>query len=308
MLQTDTKYLKSCLNYTGGKHKLLKQIVPLFPEEINNFVDLFCGGANVAINVSAKGNMLGIDKQREVLRLFNTLKNTSKEDVFNIISNIILKYELTDTQKNGYSHYGCESGNGLAFYNKERFLKLREDYNCRTSDNTYYDLLFYLLTVYGFNNQIRFNKKGHYNIPVGKRDFNDKIQSNLNKFIEVIKDKDIDFVCDDFRQVEIELLRGDFLYADPPYLISTATYNEQNGWTETEEYDLLNLLDKLDSQGVKFALSNVLEHKGKENTILINWAKNYEINYLDYNYNNSNYQIKEKTTKTSEVLITNYKK
>lgn len=103
-------------------------------------------------------------------------------------------------------------------------------------------------------------------------------------------------------------LRGDFLYADPPYLISTATYNEQNGWTETEEYDLLNLLDKLDSQGVKFALSNVLEHKGKENTILINWAKNYEINYLDYNYNNSNYQIKEKTTKTSEVLITNYKK
>lgn len=55
MLQTEMKYFKSCLNYTGGKHKLLNQIVPLFPNKINNFVDLFCGGANVAINVNAKG-------------------------------------------------------------------------------------------------------------------------------------------------------------------------------------------------------------------------------------------------------------
>ncbi|MCL7748768.1 Dam family site-specific DNA-(adenine-N6)-methyltransferase [Halalkalibacter alkaliphilus] len=308
MLQTETKYLKSCLNYTGGKHKLLKQIIPLFPQDINNFVDLFCGGANVAINVNAKGSMRGIDKQREVLRLFNTLKETSKEEVFNIIYNIILKYELTDTNKHGYSHYDCESGSGLAVYNKERFVKLREDYNNRINDNNYYDLAFYLLTVYGFNNQIRFNKKGHYNIPVGKRDFNDKIQFNLINFLDVIKEKDIDFICHDFREVEMGLSKGDFLYADPPYLISTATYNEQNGWTETEEYDLLNLLDRLDAKGVKFALSNVLDHKGKENTILKNWAKKYEINHLNYNYNNSNYQIKEKTTKTSEVLITNYRK
>lgn len=62
----------------------------------------------------------------------------------------------------------------------------------------------------------------------------------------------------------------------------------------------------LNEKGVKFALSNVLEHKGRENIILKNWAKKYNINYLDYNYRNSNYQIKEKKFKTSEVLITNY--
>lgn len=306
MIQTDIKYLKSCLNYTGGKHRLLKQIIPLFPKEINNFVDLFCGGANVAINVTSTGNMLAIDKQTEVLRLFNTLKMTSKADVFNIISSIIINYNLTDTREFGYSYYNCESGSGLADYNKERFLKLREDYNNREGNDTYYDLVFYLLTVYGFNNQIRFNKKGHYNIPVGKRDFNDKIRANLTNFIEVIKDKHIDFICSDFRELGLDLSEGDFLYADPPYLISTATYNEQNGWTENEEVALLALLDSLNSQGVKFALSNVLEHKGRENNILKNWAEKYHINYLDYNYKNSNYQIKEKTTKTSEVLITNY--
>lgn len=37
-------YIQSPLNYTGGKYKLLKQIVPLFPTNIDIFVDLFGGG------------------------------------------------------------------------------------------------------------------------------------------------------------------------------------------------------------------------------------------------------------------------
>lgn len=36
-------YIKSPLNYVGGKYKLLNEIIPLFPENINTFVDLFGG-------------------------------------------------------------------------------------------------------------------------------------------------------------------------------------------------------------------------------------------------------------------------
>lgn len=46
-------YIKSPLNYTGGKYKLLPQILPLFPKEINTFYDLFGGGFNVGINANA---------------------------------------------------------------------------------------------------------------------------------------------------------------------------------------------------------------------------------------------------------------
>jgi len=306
MSQIKTEYLKSCLNYTGGKHKLLKQIIPLFPKNIDNFIDLFCGGANIAINVKPQGLIYGIDHQKEVIRLFNTLKKLDFEEAISNINNIIVSYDLSETNKYGYIKYNCESSKGLANYNKESFLKLRSDYNNRTKDNPYYDLVFYLLTVYGFNNQIRFNKKGHYNIPVGKRDFNDKIKNNLESFMARINEMNIKFINKDFRKTTIDIKKGDFLYADPPYLISTATYNEQNGWTAKEEKDLLSFLDNLNEKGVKFALSNVLEHKGKENTILKNWSKRYNINYLNHNYRNSNYQIKEKTSKTSEVLITNY--
>ena len=65
-------------------------------------------------------------------------------------------------------------------------------------------------------------------------------------------------------------------------------------------------MDKLNSEGIKFALSNVIEHKGLKNQLLINWMKKYNIHYLDFNYNNSNYHGKNTDKKTIEVLITNY--
>ena len=46
-------YIKSPMNYTGGKYKILKHIIPNFPKDIHNFVDLFAGGLNVGINIDA---------------------------------------------------------------------------------------------------------------------------------------------------------------------------------------------------------------------------------------------------------------
>ena len=46
--------IKSPLNYTGGKFKLLPQILPLLPDDIGTFVDLFCGGGNVGVNIRAE--------------------------------------------------------------------------------------------------------------------------------------------------------------------------------------------------------------------------------------------------------------
>ena len=68
--------------------------------------------------------------------------------------------------------------------------------------------------------------------------------------------------------------------------------------------------DGLHERGIRFALSNVLRSKGKENKILLQWIKTnaakYRIIYLDYNYSNSNYQTKDKTASAEEVLVVNY--
>ena len=91
--------------------------------------------------------------------------------------------------------------------------------------------------------------------------------------------------------------------------MGTASYNENGGWTKQDEIDLLNYLTILDSKGIKFALSNVIEHKGAIHIMLETWIKehNYTIHYITCDYNNSNYHKQEgNITKTVEVLITNY--
>ena len=50
-------------------------------------------------------------------------------------------------------------------------------------NSTKKDLIFLTLVIYGFNNQIRFNSNGEFNMPVGKRDFNNSLRKNLKNFI-----------------------------------------------------------------------------------------------------------------------------
>jgi site-specific DNA-adenine methylase len=104
--------IQSPLNYTGGKYKLLPQILPLFPKDIDVFVDLFCGGCNVGINVDCN-RVIYNDLNENLLYLYNTFKNLDKESVLEWIYEIIEKYNLSLVSKHGYDYYGCESSKGL---------------------------------------------------------------------------------------------------------------------------------------------------------------------------------------------------
>ena len=300
--------VKSPLNYTGGKYKLLNQIIPIFPKDLDLFVDLFSGGANVGVNVNAK-RIVCVDKQKEIIRVMDLFKKYEDGYIIDKLEKIIDKYNLSNSLLNGYETYKCTSDKGLGSYNKSKYLDLRNDYNSMVEDSVEKDFLFLTLVIYGFNNQIRFNSSGEFNMPVGKRDFNNSIRKNLKSFITKLKTKNIEFINSDFREFAIETTDNTLVYCDPPYFLGTASYNENGGWTDKDEIDLLNYLSILDQNGVKFALSNVIEHKGEKNTILDSWIKehNYIVHIIDSNYNNSNYHKQEgNVLKTIEVLVTNY--
>ena len=307
--------IASPLNYTGGKYKLLPQILPLFPNDIETFVDLFCGGCNVGLNVEAQ-QVIYNDINQRLSDLFGTLRNLEKETTFEWIDQIIAQYGLSRVSRNGYAFYGCDGAGGLARYNRERFLRLRQDFNRRTKDgliDDYYSVMFYVLIVYAFNNQIRFNSRDEYNLPVGKRDFNDHMRQKLSGFIDRVQAQNCRFTCADFRAFDAAGLGpDDFLYADPPYLITCASYNEKGGWSGRDEMDLLDFLDTLHAHHVRFALSNVLRSKGKENHILLDWLEAHAAQYhaipLQFSYSNSNYHTKDRTSGSEEVLIVNYER
>lgn len=306
--ETEKKIIPSALNYTGGKYKLLSQILPLFPKDADQVVDLFCGGCNVGINVNCNKVQFN-DSNQHLIGLLETFRRLSKEEVFQWLYVAIKRYHLSLVSENGYEYYGCESSKGLGSYNKEGYNKLRKDFNSKKEQDDEYFLMLYLLIVYSFNNQLRFNKKGKFNLPVGKRDFNSKMQKKLEDFIDRIKSGDYIFTNGDFREVKLDgFTDKSFFYADPPYIITCATYNEQDGWTEKDEYDLLSYLEELDRRGIRFALSNVLESKGRKNDILADWIKRnkkFKVLSLNYDYTNSNYHTKREGI-TKEVLVINY--
>lgn len=294
----DKKYVKSPMNYTGGKYKLLHQIEPLFPEDINLFVDLFTGGGNIAVNVKAN-KIVANDCEENIIGIYQTFqKYDNVDELIGQIEEIIKTY-------------------GLTIDNMETYNKFRNDYNSlKTSQGNYsplssynINILLYVLICYSFNHQYRFNSKGEFNMPFGKErsQWNENMKNNLINFHRQIKEKDIVFLNKDFRQLKVDKLGiNDFVYCDPPYLITCATYNEKDGWNQECEEDLLNLLDELNTKKIKFALSNVLYSKGKTNDLLIEWSKKYNVHHLDYTYQNCNYHTKDKTNKSDEVLITNY--
>lgn len=297
----------SPLNYIGGKARVLDQLLPAFPEHINTFVDLFCGGCNVGINTKAY-NYVYNDSNRELIGLLKMFLRLNTSTILRRMDEIVEQYGFSKTKDHNFAYYGGNPMKGVSRYNKEPFLRLRQAYNNSPHNNQHY-IMLYALVVFGFNNQMRFNDKGEYNLPVGKRDFNDVIRRKLEVFVDKLKAQHPVIQNKDFRRFDIKQLDDQSLvYLDPPYLISTATYNEGGGWMEKDELDLLDFMDELNARGIRFALSNMLEHKGRKNQLLIDWIgqRNLQVVDIVMDYSNSNYQVEGKDSGTIEVLVKNY--
>lgn len=278
------KYIKSPINYIGNKYKLIDQIIPLFPDNINTFVDVFGGSGTVLINTKAKHYIYN-DINTYVSSIFKGLATENTNEVIEKIEKIITEYSLSKTNKDG-------------------FEKLRNDYNNGKNDW----VTLYTLMCHSFNHQFRFNNSHQYNSSFGKNRsyFSDRQREDLYAMKNNIK-TNIIFLSNNFIDINYSnFKKDDFLYFDPPYYASVGNYNDGKrgfeGWTKDHEKCLLELLDKLNSQGTRWALSNNLKY---DNPFLNEWKDKYTVHYLNGDYVNCNYQ-KIDRSKDIEVLITNY--
>lgn len=298
------KVIRSPFFYVGDKFKLIQEIKTYFPENISNFIEPFVGGGTVFLNVKAKEYLLNdIDSNLIALHLYLTNSSSQREVFFIKAKEIIDKYGLS------FSHIGNFIPDELkkrykktyiAKYNKEAYIKMRNDYNKATLKEK---IVLYLLLIYGFNRMLRFNKKGEFNLPVGNVDFNTNVFNALNNYFDNILIKHPNWYNSDFRSFlkGIDFKKNDFIYLDPPYLITFSEYNKL--WSEEEEISLLQILDELNKKNIRFAISNVINYKGRSNSIFFNWSRKYNIhdissNYISYHDNS----IKD----FREVLVTNY--
>lgn len=298
------KILRSPLFYVGDKYKLMSEIGSYFPNNIGKFVEPFVGGGSVFMNTIAEQYYLN-DIDCYIIGLHKYLCKAANKQTsfFAHIENIIKEYGLSCSYKE--NTIPCElkkqyKKTYFAKYNKIAYKQMRTDFNESLKGDM---SILYLLLIYGFNRMLRFNKRGDFNLPVGNVDFNSNVVFALEDYFQEVKNKKPKWYNLDYKVFlkRIHLSKDDFIYLDPPYLITFSEYNKL--WDEQDEKDLLQLLDQLDERNIRFAISNVTHYKDRQNDIFIEWAQKYRThpiksNYISYHDNS----IKQ----FNEVLITNY--
>uniref|UniRef100_A0AB33IWR6 Site-specific DNA-methyltransferase (adenine-specific) n=1 Tax=Prevotella sp. GTC17253 TaxID=3236793 RepID=A0AB33IWR6_9BACT len=296
--------LRSPLFYVGDKYKLMEEISTHFPTDIGKFVEPFVGGGSVFMNTSAEQYLLNdidgyiIDLHKYLCKAAN--KQTS---FFAHIEDIIKEYSLSYSYKEDNIPAELKreyKKTYFAKYNKVAYEQMRIDFNESSKDDM---AVLYLLLIYGFNRMLRFNKSGDFNLPVGNVDFNSNVASALEDYFQEVKNKKPKWYNLDYKVFlkKLQLSENDFIYLDPPYLITFSEYNKL--WNENDEMELLQLLDKLNDRNIRFAISNVTHYKDRQNDIFIEWAQKYHIHSIKSNYiNYHDNSIKQ----FNEVLITNY--
>ena len=295
------KVYRSPFFYTGDKYKLINELKNYFPKEIDKFIEPFVGGGSVFLNSNAK-SFYENDIDKNIMSIHNFLSSfSSTDDLLNILFSKIEEYNFSCSYKGKTVPQELKSKyvkTYFAKHNADSYKKLKEKYNA--SDRS--DIAdLYLLLIYGFNRMLRFNQKGEFNLPVGNVDFNQNVVEALTNYLT--NQKKIYWSNEDYKSFlsKIVTTENDFIYLDPPYLITSSEYNKF--WRQKDDDELYSLLDEFTKKKIRFALSNVVTYKGKENIKLLKWAKKYNVypvksNYINYHDNS----IKS----FSEVLITNY--
>ena len=283
--------------YMGNKKKLIKKgLIELFPTNINTMIELFGGSSIVSINSNANNYIIS-DIDNNLVSLYRLFKDKDSDTIINHINSRIGEYGLARerTKRNEF-----KDKDKIELY-KQAYMKFRKHYNKNKNVLDFYTLMFY-----SFSQQFRFNNKGDFNMPCGNDCFSKTNEEYIENGCNFFSRDNVYVTQSDFRNLDISTLSDDdFVYLDPPYLNTTATYNENNGWNEKDEDDLYSLCEELHRKGIKFGLSNVFENKGIKNDKLISWCE--QNNWNVYTFDKFTYMACGKgNSNAKEVFITNY--
>ena len=273
----DNAIIHSPLNYTGSKYSIFNEILRVCPKHISTFVDIMGGAFNVGANIVAK-KVIYNELLPHTYNIIKMLLEENKEDVLGKVNELVQYYDLRKADK-------------------ESYIRLRNHYN---QTKNIYEL--FVLHMYCFQNQTRFNSKMEFNTPIGNCSFNESLVERIRSFIP--KTSEVMFFNKSYAEFDLDLVDKDSVfYFDPPYFITSATYNDGKrgfvGWNAEEEAKLLDYIADLDSKGFKSILSNVIYHNDETNYLLAEWIKTHK-------YNVKNIDNVGSKNSRDEVLITNF--
>lgn len=245
----------------GIKTKLIPWISEyIYPDFDGTWIEPFMGTGAVAFNLAPKKAIL-CDTNPHLINFYQSISNGSIS-AFSAKEFLIREGNLL--LENGESYY---------YYIRDRF-------NDKKSP-----LDFLFLNRACFNGMIRFNRKGEFNVPFCRKTnrfaqaYITKITNQISFIEDLLKVRDFEFICQDFRKTISMAKDQDIVYCDPPYIDRHVDYF--NSWSEEDEYDLFDILK---NSSARFILSTWDHNDYRKNHYIDIFWKNFHIKNREHFY------------------------
>jgi len=189
--------VKPPLKWAGGKRWLLPTLLPIWKElqaaGPRRLVEPFCGGLAVPLGLRPRKALLN-DINPHLVNFYRWLRE-----------GLTITIPLENEAETYYAH-------------RERFNRLIREGRAGSREAAE---LFYYLNRTGYNGLCRFNRKGEFNVPMGRYKRINYIQ-DFTPYRELLAPWQ--FTCQDFEAMPLE--PDDFIYADPPYDVEFRQYSK----------------------------------------------------------------------------------
>lgn len=204
------------LKWAGGKRQLLPVISEYYPSRFNRYVEPFFGSGAVFFDLYARGALHGkravlVDANADLVGCYRMLRDRT-DQVIAALEELAAGHRL----------------DGDDFFYEVRDRRFNP---ARASGSGVYDPALAAMLIYlnrtGFNGLFRLNRRGEFNVPVG-RYTNPRIcdPAHLRGVAAALRQPGVTIEMGSFEASLANTGRGDFIYCDPPYapLSRTASF------------------------------------------------------------------------------------
>lgn len=227
------------VKWAGGKSQLIPQIIRLMPSRFARYFEPFLGGGAVFFHTASYNrNAYLSDINVDLINAYKIIRNNVEELI------TALKYHQDEYTKSPKSYYYQlrDKTKGLnKIENAARFITLNK--TC-------------------YNGLYRVNKKGLFNVPIGRYK-NPLICDpvNLRKMSIVLSQSASYLGVIDYKKILVEKAdKDDFVYLDPPFhpISNTANFTSytNSGFSFEDQKELATIFKELTRRGCKLLLSN----------------------------------------------------
>ena len=224
------------VKWAGGKRALISSLAPYFPAEIGTYWEPFVGGGAVFFTFADRIQRAFLsDTNEELVITYQVVK----DDVESLIE------RLQDHDRHHRRRKGKQYSDGRTYY-----LRVRADKPIDALDMA---ARFIYLNKTCFNGLYRVNKSDQFNVPEGR--YKRPNICNPERLREASKALEKATIrVGDFSRV-VQPADGDFIYCDPPYDGTFASY-QAAGFDDEEQSRLRDSANQWAADGARVVLSN----------------------------------------------------